>query len=410
MQLDENRPTLKLIINDLFSDSRAGTIKAKLIQFDPKNLDAEVNAVQRLFSDLNPQNSAFGTGQQPVEISDPISVIVQQYCKERMAGQTWTPKTKAEFQAIFDEMIQILGDIPVNTLKKGSARKYKETLVQLPPNYSKKREYQGLSQADIVAQKPKETLSSKTVNKRLQTISALFRWAQKNGYSTDNPFEGMTVKLGVNAVDRRDPFTDSDLKAIFGSNGFVRFDPKRPNHFWLPMLALFTGARLEELAQLYVDDIAEIDGIRHISINALRDKRLKSISSERKIPIHDYLIDLGFLQFVQSQQKQGRERLFSELTKGRDGYGQSFQKRFGREKKKAGFAKYKKTFHSFRHTFTHELRLRNVEESKLSALLGHKSETVTGLYGKRYDLKQLKEAIDLLDFVNVLPEESGNAS
>ena len=84
---------------------------------------------------------------------------------------------------------------------------------------------------------------------------------------------------------------------------------------------LYTGAHLNELCQLYVNNIKEIDKIWCIDINRnTNDKKLKNASSERVIPIHPKLIELGFLNFLKEQKKKNSQRLFSHLTLGSDVY------------------------------------------------------------------------------------------
>ena len=89
----------------------------------------------------------------------------------------------------------------------------------------------------------------------------------------------------------------------------------------MPLLGLYTGARLNELCQLYVNDIRQIDKIWCIDINRnTNDKKLKNASSERIIPIHPKLIELRFLEFVKEQKSNQSQRLFSHLKLGSDGY------------------------------------------------------------------------------------------
>jgi hypothetical protein len=65
---------------------------------------------------------------------------------------------------------------------------------------------------------------------------------------------------------------------------------------------LFTGARWEEICQLTADRIQESEGFSYLLINPIDDDgRLKTKESKRAIPIHDQLIKMGFLAFVEKQ-------------------------------------------------------------------------------------------------------------
>jgi integrase len=72
--------------------------------------------------------------------------------------------------------------------------------------------------------------------------------------------------------------------------------------YWIPLLSLFTGARCAELCQLETKNIQVIDGIPVIVItNSGEGQRLKTWDSERIIPIHSRILELGFMDYVTSQ-------------------------------------------------------------------------------------------------------------
>lgn len=120
-------------------------------------------------------------------------------------------------------------------------------------------------------------------------------------------------------------FTDEDLHAIFNRPWFKcgtvdrnregRFHHYRAFHYWLPLIGFFTGARINELCQLYLDDIKHDDaGFYFFEINSERaDQSLKTINSRRKIPLHPTLIKLGLIHYCEALKKAGHERLFPEL-------------------------------------------------------------------------------------------------
>ncbi len=69
-------------------------------------------------------------------------------------------------------------------------------------------------------------------------------------------------------------------------------------YYWLPLLGLYTGARIEELCSLYVEDFKVEHGVNVISINSDHDKKLKSKAAERFIPVHPELEKLGLLNHI----------------------------------------------------------------------------------------------------------------
>ncbi|WP_256581580.1 site-specific integrase [Pseudomonas sp. GW460-12-10-14-TSB1] len=141
-------------------------------------------------------------------------------------------------------------------------------------------------------------------------------------------------------------------------------------------MGLYTGARLNELCQLYADDVVTIDGIACIHIRATRpDQKLKTASSERLVPLHSKLLELGFLAYVEKARQAGNERVFPELTcHKKHGYSVVPSKWFTRVREQLGFRDdaAKKDFHSFRHTLADHLKQKGVAESLVGGLLGHR--------------------------------------
>jgi integrase len=114
----------------------------------------------------------------------------------------------------------------------------------------------------------------------------------------------------------------------------MREGQKNPSRYWLPLICLFQVCRREEAGQLALVDIQEDNGIPYIRINddEKLGQSLKNEGSRRKVPIHSSLIRLGFLEFVKKCKNAGQVRLFPQLTKGNNGYGDAVGKWFGRLK------------------------------------------------------------------------------
>jgi integrase len=158
--------------------------------------------------------------------------------------------------------------------------------------------------------------------------------------------------------------------------------------------------RLGEICGLHVADVKEIDGVWCYDINKEDDKRLKTISSTRLVPIHPQLIELGFLQFVEPLRERRSLRLWSNLVRrALDGYCPALGNWYGRFNRKHVTDNPLKVFHSFRHTFANTLKQLGVQESLIGELMGHANGSITmGRYGKRYQPKVLLEAIQKVDF------------
>jgi len=167
--------------------------------------------------------------------------------------------------------------------------------------------------------------------------------------------------------------------------------------FWLPVLALYTGARIEELCQLYIDDIKMEDGLWIFDINENKpDQKLKT-NEKRYIPLHPFITDrLNFIEYAQNLPDQ-KGRLFPELKpvgeRKRYGHGPSTNW-FPSYKKCCGVVapKNKKTLHSFRHNVAACLMEQDVQEYVIAMLMGHKHPQIsTGRYGQKFKPKEMME-------------------
>jgi integrase len=306
-------------------------------------------------------------------------------------------KTICDKDAQVTLLTRIVGDIPIRNFGREEARLFKETAQQLPPSYKNSA---GKSIKQLV-QNAKSTISVTTFNNYVKNLTTLFKFAMREGYCHSNPLEGLKVKQRVKVSSLRQRFSDADLGLVFDLAHYPVKDQKYPYRYWLPYLGLLTGARLNELCQLYLDDFVEVKGLQCIHIREGRvDQRLKSLSSERLIPLHSKLKKLGLFDYVADLRARGEVRLFPELKWSEyHGYAAAPSKWFNRYLRKLGLKNGEgcKDFHSFRHTVADQLKQQGVSESLASALLGHMSGGITfGRYGKDWQPQKLLSVVEYL--------------
>lgn len=338
----------------------------------------------------------------PAVTGDPLSAVIEAYCDNQNAEGCWTAKTDAENRAILAQWLNIVGDQPITGYGYEQQRAYKQTIQRLPPNINKSPRYRGKSINEIIALGDKPAAPN-TVNKNLTRISALFRWAVEYGYTSLNPAGGMTIKNPKRASEERQAFSDDDLIKLFHRKDYCRERIKRPYKYWAPLIALFTGARQNEIAQLHLADFCESDEIPLISINDQGEgKRLKSKAGKRSIPIHAELVRLGLLRYVDELRSANETRLFPELKLQRDGYGQTISRWFQSYRRKCGICDDGKVFHSFRHTVIDRLKQADVPKEKIATLVGHEDDSVTfGRYGKDFSPAIMREVVATLNFAHI---------
>jgi integrase len=244
-----------------------------------------------------------------------------------------------------------------------------------------------------------QKVSNATVNKLLGGVQAVGLWARDNGLIPDDvpwadPFANMRLP---EEKPTREPWQLEELRLLFASPVFT--NGARPTAgrgeaaFWLPLLGLFTGARLGELAPLTAEDVS-VDETTQIPMITIREdteqgRRLKTATSARVVPVHPELVRIGFLRFVEdTRTKDGKTaRLFPLLTPGpKGGFGEAWSKWFGRYIRSQRIANKASVFHSFRHGFKDALRAAGVSEDINDALTGHSG---AGTVGRRYGAKQM---------------------
>ncbi len=305
--------------------------------------------------------------------------------------------------------LKLLNKPSIQLIRRKDAEQVRKLLSAYPSNIKKHKVFDGLTGTEAIKLNQNlgyQVLSEDSVKDYFQKLSSFFKWCVQMEYTDTNPFEGFRFARKKKASEEKQAYSQDHLALIFQQEIFTKHKFKHPYQYWLPLLARFSGARLNELCQLYVTDIQEVDDIWCIHINdAHQDKRLKNLGSRRFVPIHSALIDLGFLKYVSDLKSN---RVFPELKLERDGYGTAASKWYGRFKSKLGFSK-GLDFHSFRHTFTNDLKQELTPQLITAQLLGHNNQSVTyDRYGKDLNIKILKESLELIskDCINFVKNDN----
>lgn len=369
------------------------TIAGNKVTIEHENPAEEVKAAADLLR-LAPVAPVAPKIQTKKDSSISLSAMVKAYLGEMKATGAQRPKTIEENASIFQLLQEVTKNPAAETIGIKAATNFKDVLLRLPPNRTK-GQYAGKTVSEILRTKPNATMSNSSVNKYLRRCSALFSWGKRHGHVNDDPFSGLTIRATKRPDQQRDRFTLEELRRLFDP-GHLHRNMRKSYMFWLPWMGLHTGARLEELCQLHLEDIRQVDGVWCLDINSRDEKQLKTLSSERLVPIHPRLIELGLLDHVAMLRKRGEKRLFPELEHRRDGYGQTASKWFGRFRERLGI---EKPFHSLRHTVVDELHQLGVDHKKIAALVGHADESMTGgRYAKPFRPDVMLPVVEMLDF------------
>jgi len=329
------------------------------------------------------------------KLSDMISRYIA--CSEK----TWAPKTKLENEGSFKLIQDIMGDIDLKAINKQVVMDFRNTLVTLPPNMYKL--YPGKTIQQVSAMNGITPMSTTSANKHLTRLSSLLKSAVQESRMPINYAEGMQVQDKRRSDEVRKTYTVEDIRKVIEH---LPCQLNHPERYWIPLLGMYTGMRLDEICQLHVEDVQQHGEVWSIDINDHGDKKLKNLSSRRIIPVHPTLMGLGFLEYVDHQGKRGAHRLWTNLTRrDADGYGSAFGKWFQRFNREYVTKDKAKVFHSFRHTVADTLKQEGVQEVVIAEIMGHANDSMTmSRYGKRYQPKVLLDALMHLDYGVTIPE------
>jgi integrase len=321
----------------------------------------------------------------PVELSDPLPTLAAEIAhhlsdlERRMLSSDTITESKHSLRIL----LGVLGDLPVAQIKAAQIRTFWDAVRWWPANATVKPQYRDLSVPDIVACGKAELVpvpSAHTLNKHRQRLSVFFNGLVATDVIAKSPLKGTGPEIDTSTdLDTGRPFTDQELGQIFDPTRFLPWAELSPHRWWGPMLGLYTGARVNEVAQLYIDDVRQVKGVWGVFFwkNA-RSQKIKTKSSIRFVPLAQPLIDAGFLEFVEDMRKTGHPRLFPHLPAGTSKSGKPNGMGYGRQLSRQ-FAAYLKTFgmekgvafHAFRHTLSTKLTEADVDINVIAMLTGH---------------------------------------
>ena len=354
-------------------------------------------------------NLAHGSGKSK-KTGQRLSENIRDFLNDKRKGKL-VVRSRMSLEYSLQLFVDLAGDPYVHEINFEVLRSYFEKLQRLPANRTKKSQYREKTLEELLAMEipEQDRISVGTINGHIRWVKNWGDWAVRWGFITQDYSKGLKqiTKPDIRADEERDAFTREDLQLIFNSAGYTEDKFNQPYKFWLPILALYTGARLAELSQIELDDVQDVDGIWCLLVQTKETgneakKRLKSKAARRYIPIHDFLVnDLRLLDYVNALRKAGATRLFPELPYYNHSYGQAASKWFQAYRDELGLNTdgRKITFHSFRHTIACHLKQEEANEQAIVELIGHSTNGMRIRYSKRYPPAQIKRlTVDKIDF------------
>jgi integrase len=230
--------------------------------------------------------------------------------------------------------------------------------------------------------------SAKTVRDTwVGAAHTIYEWAKSERLIPNNPFAAVSVTV-PRTIRNRDgnAFTEDETRTILRAATTATSDPAKR---WVPWLCAYSGARAGEITQLRGIDI-ERRGNLHVMRLRPAAGSIKT-GEARTVPLHEHLIEQGFLDFVHMR---GKGPLFYEddSTTNRAADDPMKPKRPPAVKVRIMLAYWVRSLgisdrevapnHAWRHTFKQIAQRSGIDARVHDRITGHAANTVAEKYGQ----------------------------
>ena len=235
-----------------------------------------------------------------------------------------------------------------------------------------------------------ETRSQSSVSKTKTFLSKYWKYLQQRDYVDRDlkPFTDIELPKTLKPRQQREAYTDDEVALIL-----EHLRLKQDNALTaITTLAMYTGARISELAGLRVDSVITIDGITCLKIDDAKTK-----AGNRAVPVHpeiEVLIQTLITDSTDSYLVSG-----IKSKGGKDRRADVLGKRYGRLVRNDCKLPKSKVFHSFRNTVATKLENAGVPENIAADIVGHDKATMTyGLYSGGTSTQQKFDAVKSIEY------------
>lgn len=335
-------------------------------------------------------------------------------------------KSETERKQTIQLLVEWLGDLPIEDYTRPMILDFRDNVIRrIPLQMAHRKDCKGKSLKQILRKKHTKTLSNCAINNRLTQVQGVFGHAVRYGYIRTSPVVELDMPVDKEPDAGRMAYSQDQLQRIVDGLAYhaTKGGDVRHMRFWVPLIGLYSGARLNEICQMCIGDIVEIDGVYCFDINDRNKeqthKSLKNKPSRRRIPIHPALIDLGLLRFVEKRKSEVPEdtHVIANLwprasyqerkdwrRKVSYWFNEVFRSKFLTDEELADHKARRKSycFHSLRHTFINQCQNQARMNARIEMRIsGHADQFISEVharYGKDMHPKILLDELVKLDY------------
>ena len=235
-----------------------------------------------------------------------------------------------------------------------------------------------------------ETRSQSSVSKTKTFLSKYWRYLQQRGCVSRHrkPFSDIELPKTLKARQPREAYTDDEVALILD-----HLQLKQDNALTaITTLAVYTGARISELAGLHIYDVVTVNGIICLKIADAKTK-----AGNRAVPIHPEIQEL--VRALITDSTDGYLVSGVRSKGGKDRRADVLGKRYGRLVRNDCQLPPTKVFQCFRNTVATKLERARVPENIAADILGHDKATMTyGLYSGGTSTQQKFDAVKSIEY------------
>lgn len=241
----------------------------------------------------------------------------------------------------------------------------------------------------------RKAISPKTIDQYTNAVANVLKMAKGKDHALTGQ---MLVKRKQRQIPVLKAFTPDELPRIFNPDYLNQC--RHPSDVWGTLLGLLTGARLNEIFQLRLADVRTVQGVLVLDFQEdTLGNNLKTGAARRFVPVHQNLIDLGFMDYLNDVRTLPNATditlIFPFLNRYEQGYGDVPSQRFTALLKDLKIHQpRKKVFHSLRHTVNQKLKEAGISTEYRSMFIGHElGDTNTLIYGDKTPIQVIRDKV-----------------
>jgi integrase len=338
-----------------------------------------------------------------------IDTFITNGIKEGVTAKgAWGPDSTAMYRKVLQWFSESVGsEIDVRNISKMHGRDFRDNLKTLRKYTSAKTPF-----AQAMTKNPKEVVSLKNASNHFAYLKTFFTWLAEEGYIQNTPFGALSIKVPTKpASQKRRPFNLLEIEQLLSSplyQGYKSVNrrdiagsvtPARDAYFWLPLLLIYTGMRVGEVANIPLSNIHFNVDEPHFHLDGEK-QALKTDAATRYVPIHQHLLGFGFRGWISKLKKTNKSSapLMVHLGGGLD-LSSRASKWLNRYIDRTITDDPRLVVHSFRHYAKDCARNALIPDGIQNQIFGHEGvQTVGDSYGSGANLSVLCEQMNKIDF------------